>query len=93
MLQVGQYMPKSCNEIQRYLARFTDAEYCVNVASTSAFGTMIYCHNMSTSSPQEFLTLPMGRTENHVKVVHADTSKTFGEVFFDKIRLDIQASV
>uniref|UniRef100_A0A1B6E0Y8 Peptidase M12B domain-containing protein n=1 Tax=Clastoptera arizonana TaxID=38151 RepID=A0A1B6E0Y8_9HEMI len=52
----------SCLEIQQKHRIRIDREYTLSVAGRNL---SIYCHNMATSNPVEFLTLPTGETENY----------------------------
>ena len=58
----------------------------------SLFGTRIYCHNMSSEIPQEYITLPAGAEENYVVSWHNDENAMQGDVYFEKLRLQVSVN-
>jgi a disintegrin and metalloproteinase with thrombospondin motifs 9 len=91
----------SCKSIQHYKRTRTDGEYKINIRGREV---EIYCHNMNTDDPAEFVTLRKGNTENYAlfyskrssdisrcengKGVN-DESIHYGTTRFNKVRLNI----
>ncbi|MDT9146227.1 GON domain-containing protein, partial [Escherichia coli] len=48
----------SCGMVKKYRPASEDGEYWLRLTNFDNYRTRIYCHGMSTSLPQEFLTLP-----------------------------------
>ncbi|XP_012144163.2 A disintegrin and metalloproteinase with thrombospondin motifs 9 isoform X1 [Megachile rotundata] len=57
--------PMSCLEAKKYYRTIKNSEYMLVVGGRSM---SIYCHEMSTSEPKEYLTLPAGSSENYAEV-------------------------
>ena len=57
--------PTSCAMTQRLQNAFSDGEYCLSVDGGGTTGARVYCHDMSTCSPREYLTLPAGPYINY----------------------------
>ena len=58
----------------------------------SSFGTRIYCHNMSSEIPEEYITLSAGAEENFVVSWHHDENAMQGDVYFEKLRLHVSVN-
>lgn len=54
--------PGSCKSIQIYQKTRKDGEYKINIRGREV---EIYCHNMNTENPKEYLTLKRGNHENY----------------------------
>ena len=68
---------------------FSDGEYCLSIAAGShTAGARIYCHDMSSCSPREYLTLPAG-PDNNYSETHKDGACTTGQIKFEKIGLNL----
>ena len=68
---------------------FSDGEYCLSIAAGShTAGARIYCHDMSSCSPREYLTLPAG-PDNNYSETHKDGACTTGLIKFEKIGLNL----
>jgi GON domain len=52
----------SCKSIQHYKRTRTDGEYKINIRGREV---EIYCHNMNTDDPAEYVTLRKGNSENY----------------------------
>ncbi|XP_053671313.1 A disintegrin and metalloproteinase with thrombospondin motifs 9 [Anopheles nili] len=90
----------SCREVLR--KHRTDGEYLLNVNGTMV---KIYCHDMATGSPKEYLTLPSGPSENYAIYINrraaeankckskradwVDESISYGATHYRKIRLHL----
>ncbi|XP_046556014.1 A disintegrin and metalloproteinase with thrombospondin motifs 9-like isoform X1 [Haliotis rubra] len=97
----SQYVvPTSCAEIKECDPSSTDGEYWIRLPNFDLYKTRIYCHNMTTDNPLEYLTLP---TPNHgvfpnVSNKHCQRETPLegtcvgnsGETFYSKIRVVIQ---
>ncbi|XP_043267299.1 A disintegrin and metalloproteinase with thrombospondin motifs 9 isoform X2 [Venturia canescens] len=57
--------PKTCLEAQKRLKLRHDGEYTLFVGGKSM---RIYCHNIGTDSPREYLTLPAGDRKNYAEI-------------------------
>jgi len=55
----------SCLDVQQKLKVTEDKEYTLQIMGISV---LIYCHGMSTDSPQEYLSLPAGEDENFSEI-------------------------
>lgn len=55
----------SCLDVQQKLRVKEDKEYTLQIMGISV---LIYCHGMSTDSPQEYLSLPAGEDENFSEI-------------------------
>ncbi|XP_011638935.1 A disintegrin and metalloproteinase with thrombospondin motifs 20 isoform X3 [Pogonomyrmex barbatus] len=55
----------TCLEIQKRLKVTTDGEYPLLIGGRNM---SIYCHEMSSSEPREYLTLPAGDSENYAEI-------------------------
>lgn len=91
----------SCKSIQHYKRTRTDGEYKINIRGREV---EIYCHNMNSESPSEYLTLRKGNQENYSlfyskrttdmskcengKGIH-DESIHYGTTRFNKVRINI----
>ena len=60
--------------------------------NTSTVGANIYCHNMDTCTPKEYLTLPAGPDENYSHT-RKSTLYPFGRLEYSKLGLDLENSV
>ena len=70
---------------------FSDGEYCLSVAAGSCtVGARIYCHDMSSCSPREYLTLPAGPDNNYSETRrNHDDACTTGLIKFEKLGLNL----
>ncbi|XP_076378705.1 A disintegrin and metalloproteinase with thrombospondin motifs 9 isoform X1 [Megalopta genalis] len=59
--------PMSCLEAKKYYRNSTDNEYNLFV---NGRWMNIYCHDMTTNEPKEYLTLQAGFRENYVEIYH-----------------------
>ncbi|XP_067686035.1 A disintegrin and metalloproteinase with thrombospondin motifs 9-like [Haliotis asinina] len=100
----SQYVvPTSCAEIKECDPSSTDGEYWIRLPNFDLYRTRLYCHNMTTDNPSEYLTLP---TPNYG--VFPDVSNKncqgegplegncvgrSGETFYNKIRVVIETMV
>ncbi|CRK97461.1 CLUMA_CG010850, isoform A [Clunio marinus] len=91
----------SCKSIQHYKRTRNDGEYKINIRGREV---EIYCHNMNSDDPKEYVTLRKGSHENYAlfyskrsldmsrceygKGVH-DESIHYGTTRFNKVRLNI----
>ncbi|CAD6233944.1 GSCOCG00007421001-RA-CDS [Cotesia congregata] len=57
--------PLTCLEAQRRLKSTKDGEYTLLIGGKNM---SIYCHDMGTSEPREYLTLPAGDRENYAEI-------------------------
>ncbi|KAG8040963.1 hypothetical protein G9C98_001951 [Cotesia typhae] len=57
--------PLTCLEAQRRLKSTKDGEYTLLIGGKNM---SIYCHDMGTSEPKEYLTLPAGDRENYAEI-------------------------
>ncbi|XP_035660181.1 uncharacterized protein LOC118404906 [Branchiostoma floridae] len=58
--------PTSCVEAKSLLSNANDGEYTLYPFSTdSDVSLRVYCHDMASAEPKEFLTLPSGPDENY----------------------------
>lgn len=57
--------PVSCLEIQKRLRVSADGEYQLLIGGRNM---TIYCHDMLTTQPREYLTLPAGETQNYAEI-------------------------
>ncbi|XP_015439525.1 PREDICTED: A disintegrin and metalloproteinase with thrombospondin motifs 9 [Dufourea novaeangliae] len=57
--------PISCLDAKDYYRTNIDSEYSLLVGGRNM---SIYCHDMSTSQPKEYLTLPAGSRENYAEI-------------------------
>lgn len=57
--------PLTCLEAQKRFKSPSDREYTLLVGGKNM---SIYCHDMSTSEPREYLTLPAGDGENYAEI-------------------------
>jgi thrombospondin motif-containing protein 9 len=55
----------SCLDLQQKLQAKEDKEYTLQIMGINV---RIYCHGMSTDSPQEYLSLPAGEDENFSEI-------------------------
>lgn len=55
----------SCLDVQQKLRAKEDKEYTLQIMGINV---SIYCHGMSTDSPQEYLSLPAGEDENFSEI-------------------------
>ena len=55
----------SCSEVKLGMGVKEDAEYPIIVGHRNV---SIYCKDMNSSTPQEYLTLPMGEGENFAEI-------------------------
>jgi hypothetical protein len=55
----------SCLDVQQKLQAREDKEYTLQIMGINV---SIYCHGMSTDSPQEYLSLPAGEDENFSEI-------------------------
>uniref|UniRef100_A0A182M579 GON domain-containing protein n=1 Tax=Anopheles culicifacies TaxID=139723 RepID=A0A182M579_9DIPT len=92
---------RNCKDAQRYKHR-EDREYMMNLHGIK---TSIYCHNMTTKSPVEYLTLPKGPKENYSYYIRLraadanqcqnssrdweDESISYGATHYSKIRINV----
>ena len=81
-------MSTSCAMTQRLRNAFSDGEYCLSVNGGGTTGTRVYCHDMATDSPREYVTLPAGPDNNYSETFH--TTGTRGTVRYSKLGLDLQ---
>ncbi|XP_078615040.1 A disintegrin and metalloproteinase with thrombospondin motifs 9-like [Branchiostoma floridae x Branchiostoma japonicum] len=57
--------PKSCREVKSRLHAASDGDYTIHPFSMCQDTSIrVYCHNMSSENPEEFLTLPSGPDNN-----------------------------
>ncbi|XP_053692822.1 A disintegrin and metalloproteinase with thrombospondin motifs 20 isoform X2 [Sabethes cyaneus] len=93
----------TCQDVQRNRRTLMDGEYTLHVKDRPV---TIYCHNMTTNTPTEYLTLKSGLVENYA--IHnnkrasnanlcapssadfVDESIAYGATHYRKIRLNIQ---
>ena len=81
--------PASCADVQRMYNTFSDGEYCLSIAASSrTVGARIYCHDMSSCSPREYLTLPSG-PDNNYSQTYKNTVCTTGLVKYHKIGVNL----
>ncbi|XP_046351951.2 uncharacterized protein LOC124132213 [Haliotis rufescens] len=93
-------IPTSCAEVKACEPSSTDGEYWLRLLNFDLYRTRIYCHNMSTANPVEFLTLP---TPNYGVFPNVSNAKcngetplvgncvgNSGEIWYNKIRVAIQ---
>ncbi|XP_078611054.1 tryptase-like [Branchiostoma floridae x Branchiostoma japonicum] len=60
------HKPTSCAEAKSLLSNANDGEYTLYPFSTdSDVALRVYCHDMASGEPKEFLTLPSGPDENY----------------------------
>ncbi|XP_066590076.1 A disintegrin and metalloproteinase with thrombospondin motifs 9-like isoform X2 [Prorops nasuta] len=57
--------PLSCLEVQKRSKIFKDGEYALLIGGRNM---SIYCHNMDSDEPREYLTLPIGDRENYAEI-------------------------
>ncbi|XP_065076694.1 A disintegrin and metalloproteinase with thrombospondin motifs 1 isoform X3 [Ochlerotatus camptorhynchus] len=92
----------TCHDVQRTRRTRLDGEYTLNVTGTPV---SIYCHNMSSNAPTEYLTLKSGLLENYAIYINkraanagvcapskadwVDESISYGATHYRKIRLNI----
>ena len=81
-------MSTSCAMTQRLQNAFSDGEYCLSVDGGSTTGARVYCYNMTTCDPREYLTLPAGPDNNYSETFH--TTGPRGSVRYSKLGLDLQ---
>lgn len=95
------FHPGSCKSIQHYKRARTDGEYKINIRGREV---EIYCHNMKSDNPGEYVSLRKGTQENYSlfyskrlndmtkcengKGVH-DESIHYGTTRFHKVRINI----
>ncbi|XP_055541623.1 A disintegrin and metalloproteinase with thrombospondin motifs 20 isoform X4 [Wyeomyia smithii] len=93
----------TCQDVQRNRQTRRDGEYALNVKDRLV---TIYCHNMTSSTPTEYLTLKSGLVENYAIYNNkrasnsqvcapssedfVDESIAYGATHYRKIRLNIQ---
>lgn len=80
--------PTSCTEIKPHIVEPKDGEYCLQ---TKTQHVKIYCHNMTSYNPREFVTLPSGESENYM-ITGSDSKSqkaVGGPYYFSKIRMDL----
>ena len=82
----------SCADIKEILGVEEDGHYCLDIESddgndVSYTSVEIYCHNMNTSNPKEFITLPAGPDENFSKTSHPGYFA--GDMYFNKVAYDV----
>ncbi|XP_058450296.1 A disintegrin and metalloproteinase with thrombospondin motifs 9 isoform X2 [Malaya genurostris] len=92
----------TCQDIQRHRRTRTDGEYTLSVKDRLV---TIYCHNMTSNTPTEYLTLKSGPIENYAIYINkrasnagicspsssdwADESISYGATHYRKIRLNV----
>lgn len=92
---------RSCAEVKAF-GYSSDGHYLLHLSDSCKDPTRIYCHNMSSNTPQEFITLESG-TENNFAIVYAQRLRNWddcsgavrstlhsdrGTTYFNKVRLD-----
>ncbi len=91
------YFPKDCRDIKELYGETDDGEYRVYLGGDKLKPFNIYCHNMGSSSPEEYLTLPNSSidnskqpTSNYIKDSYIDGKDLFENiVIYDKYRVSI----
>ena len=71
---------------------WSDGEYCMSVAGTTSVGARIYCHEMASCSPREYLTLPAGPDENYSHTYRYQDPETDGLLKYMKLRISVNNS-
>ena len=79
-----------CEEVQSLLPNNQDAEYCMSLDGSATQGTRIYCHNLATSFPAAYLTLPAGSDENYSFTSHNRNLMPHGLIQYAKVGLDLR---
>ncbi|XP_046553822.1 uncharacterized protein LOC124263275 [Haliotis rubra] len=93
-------VPSSCASVKQCQPNSTDGEYWMRLPKFHFYKTRIYCHDMRTGNPREYLTLQF---HNH-GIFPAITNwncggegklpgsclSYVGEVWYEKIRVDLQ---
>ncbi|XP_066301926.1 uncharacterized protein [Branchiostoma lanceolatum] len=61
--------PASCSEVRSLNPKYGDGEYTLYPFTTNKdISLRVYCHDMASGNPKEFLTLPKGPDENYAIV-------------------------
>ncbi|XP_071112089.1 A disintegrin and metalloproteinase with thrombospondin motifs 9-like [Haliotis cracherodii] len=92
--------PSSCAEVKECDPSSTDGEYWLRLLNFDLYRTRIYCYNMNTDTPVEYLTLPTPNYGIYPNVsnngCYQETSLVLnckgsgGEAFYHKIRVHIE---
>lgn len=63
---------RSCLDLQHQSGYAQDGEYCLDLGSSEETLVRVYCHNMSSANPEEFITLPAGifLQPRNYKIIH-----------------------
>ena len=78
--------------MQKYI-NAQDGEYCIKIdEEETLYGTRIYCHDISSDSPKEYISLPAEPEENFVNSWHHNSNRMHGDVYFEKLRLDVSVN-
>ncbi|XP_046556050.1 uncharacterized protein LOC124265302 [Haliotis rubra] len=92
--------PTSCAEAKECDPSSTDGEYWLRIPHFGLYRTRIYCHNMNTSNPVEYMTLPSPNYGIYPAVANQNCAGetplryscvgSGGEWWYMKIRIDIE---
>ncbi|XP_035658048.1 A disintegrin and metalloproteinase with thrombospondin motifs 9-like [Branchiostoma floridae] len=89
------HKPTSCAEAKSVRSNTNDGEYTLYPFSTdSDVSLRVYCHDMASEKPKEFLTLPSGPDENYA-IFFGDRLQPFarrGTTKFSKLRIQFHTS-
>ncbi|XP_067665123.1 A disintegrin and metalloproteinase with thrombospondin motifs 9-like [Haliotis asinina] len=91
-------VPSSCLEVKQCGPSSADGEYWIRLPNFDFYPIRIYCHNMTSGNPEEFLTLHHenygiypSKTNRHCKgetYLYQTCEGRQGEVWYSKIRVD-----
>ncbi|XP_067667481.1 A disintegrin and metalloproteinase with thrombospondin motifs 9-like [Haliotis asinina] len=91
-------VPRSCSEVKEINPTATDGEYWIYPSATTFLGcpTKIYCHDMASESPREYVSLTVTNSGEYPNVQDLLCSGTETNIAghaatnFSKIRVDIK---
>ena len=89
---------RSCSELKTCNSQYSDGEYWLNRAPFGTTRVKIYCHNMNSGSPVEYVTLnvinrgyyPRKSSQECNGEVTPGCATGAGETMYNKIRVNIQ---
>ena len=89
---------RSCSELKTCNSQYSDGEYWLNPAPFGTTRVKIYCHNMNSGSPVEYVTLnvinrgyyPRKSSQECNGEITPGCATGAGETMYNKIRVNIQ---
>ena len=87
-LSITDALPRSCQRLQELDSLLPDDYYWVTMVApkdeTPIGSAIIYCHDMASATPREFLPLPAGSIYNYASMSKIQSSKG-GQCYSDRI--------